>query len=169
MAKALALPPPADRSSAKEGSLRWLLTLGLLTLLSALIGGGFGLAMVSGIEKRVEEKYKAAPSKETVASPYAGAVAIKKLAPVVTNLVGSGSDWVRVEASVVYNSAASENPDMMVAETRQDVLAYIRTLSLAQIQGPSGLLHLREDLNERARLRSKGAIQELVLETVIVQ
>jgi flagellar FliL protein len=52
---------------------------------------------------------------------------------------------------------------------RQDILSYIRTMSLAQIQGPSGLLHLREDLNERARLRSKGVIQELVLETLIVQ
>jgi flagellar FliL protein len=31
------------------------------------------------------------------------------------------------------------------------------------------LLHLREDLNERVKLRSKGTIQELVLETLIVQ
>jgi flagellar FliL protein len=123
MAKALALPPPSDRVTPKEGSLRWLLTLGLLTLLSAAIGGGFGLVMVSGIQKQVEEKYKALPKKPEIVSPYTG----------------------------------------------QDVLAYIRTLSLAQIQGPSGLLHLREDLNERVRLRSKGAIQELVLETLIVQ
>jgi flagellar FliL protein len=57
----------------------------------------------------------------------------------------------------------------MAGEIRQDVLAYLRTLSLAQIQGPSGLLHLREDLNERVKLRSKGVIQELVLESLIVQ
>jgi flagellar protein FliL len=49
------------------------------------------------------------------------------------------------------------------------MLAYLRTLSLAQIQGPSGLLHLREDLNERVKMRSKGVVQELVLETLIVQ
>jgi flagellar FliL protein len=62
-----------------------------------------------------------------------------------------------------------QNPDVIAGEIRQDVLAYLRTLSLAQIQGPSGLLHLREDLNERVKLRSKGVIQELVLETLIVQ
>ena len=62
-----------------------------------------------------------------------------------------------------------QNPDVMAGEIRQDILAYLRTLSLAQIQGPSGLLHLREDLNERVKLRSKGVIQELVLETLIVQ
>ncbi|NBJ11004.1 flagellar basal body-associated FliL family protein [Microvirga arsenatis] len=149
--------------------MRWLITLGLLTLLSALIGGGFGLLMVSGIEKRVEEKYKALPQKDEAASPYSGNIAIKRLAPVVTNLMGSTSDWVRVEASIVFKADGAQNPDVLAGETRQDVLAYVRTLSLAQIQGPSGLLHLREDLNERVRLRSKGVIQELVLETLIVQ
>jgi len=149
--------------------MRWLITLGLLTLLSALIGGGFGLLMVSGIEKRVEEKYKALPQKDEAASPYSGNIAIKRLAPVVTNLMGSASDWVRVEASIVFKADGAQNPDVLAGETRQDVLAYVRTLSLAQIQGPSGLLHLREDLNERVRLRSKGVIQELVLETLIVQ
>jgi flagellar protein FliL len=169
MAKALELPSPSASAPPKEGSLRWLLTLGLLTLLSAAIGGGFGLVMVSGIEKQVEEKYKSLPQKAEVASPYTGNVAIRKLAPVVTNLAGSESDWVRLEASIVYKAGEEQNPEVMVAETRQDVLAYLRTLSLAQIQGPSGLLHLREDLNERVRLRSKGSVQELVLETLIVQ
>lgn len=169
MAKALAIPAPADSAPTQEGSLRWLLTLGLLTLLSAAIGGGFGVVMVSGIEKRVEEKYKALPEKAGAASPYAGNIGIKKLAPVVTNLAASTEDWVRVEASIVYKMSAEENPDVMAGEIRQDILAYVRTLSLAQIQGPSGLLHLREDLNERVKLRSKGFIQELVLETLIVQ
>lgn len=169
MAKALELPAPADSAPTREGSLRWLLTLGLLTLLSAAIGGGFGLVMVSGIEKRVEEKYKALPAKSEVVSQYAGNIGIKKLTPVVTNLAGSDSDWVRVEASIVYKVGEDQNPDIMAGEIRQDILSYIRTLSLAQIQGPSGLLHLREDLNERVKLRSKGVIQELVLETLIVQ
>jgi flagellar FliL protein len=169
MAKTLALPAPSGSVSSKEGSLRWLLTLGLLTLLSAAIGGGFGLVMVSGIERQVEEKYKALPQKAEVISPYTGNIAIKKIAPVVTNLTGSESDWVRIEASIVYKPGDELNPDVLVSETRQDILSYIRTMSLAQIQGPSGLLHLREDLNERARLRSKGMIQELVLETLIVQ
>ncbi|MBM1169539.1 flagellar basal body-associated FliL family protein [Microvirga arabica] len=169
MAKALALPAPADSAPAQEGSLRWLLTLGLLTLLSAAIGGGFGLVMVSGIEKRIEAKYKAQPEKTEVASPYTGNIGIKKLAPVVTNLAASTDDWVRVESSIIYRMGEEQNPDVLAGEIRQDILAYLRTLSLAQIQGPSGLLHLREDLNERVKLRSKGVIQELVLETLIVQ
>lgn len=169
MAKALELPAPSRSASNKEGSFRWLLTLGLLTLLSAAIGGGFGLVMVSGIERQVEEKYKDLSPRAEAVSPYTGDIAIRKLAPVVTNLTGSESDWVRIEASIVYKPANEQHPDVLVSEMRQDILSYIRTMSLAQIQGPSGLLHLREDLNERAKLRSKGVIQELVLETLIVQ
>jgi flagellar FliL protein len=169
MAANLALPPASGQTGAKEGTKSLILTLGLLTILSALVGGGFGLAIVSSIEKRVEEKYKDLPQKPANASPYVGDIAIKKLAPVVTNLTGSESDWIRLEASIVYKGGKDVNADILGAEARQDVLGYLRTLSLAQVQGPSGLLHVREDLNERVKLRSKGEIQELVLETLVVQ
>jgi len=169
MAENLALPSPQGRTSGKEGARSLFLTLGLLTLLSALVGGGFGLSIVSNIEKRVEEKYKSQPQSAAEASPYSGDITIKKIAPVVTNLAGSETDWIRLEASVVYKKVFEFNPDLLAAEARQDILAYLRTVTLAQIQGPSGLLHVREDLNERVKLRSKGVIQELVLETLVVQ
>jgi flagellar protein FliL len=169
MATNLALPAASGQASAKEGAKSLILTLGLLTLLSAAVGGGFGLTIVSSIEKRVEEKYKDTPQKVSRTSPYTGDIAIKKMAPVVTNLANSESDWIRLEASIVYKSGDDMNSDALVAETRQDVLAYLRTVSLSQVQGPSGLLHVREDLNERAKIRSKGTIQELVLETLVIQ
>jgi flagellar FliL protein len=169
MAGNLALPSPSSQAAAKDGAKSLLLTLGLLTLLSALVGGGFGLSMVSTIEKRVEEKYKSQPQQSAEANPYAGDITIKKIAPVVTNLAGSETDWIRLEASIVYKGGFEFNPDLLAAEARQDVLAYLRTVTLAQVQGPSGLLHVREDLNERVKLRSKGVIQELVLETLVVQ
>jgi flagellar FliL protein len=52
--------------------------------------------------------------------------------------------------------------------SRQDILAYCRTLSLEQLQGPSALQHLREF--RRARVaRTNGAAKELVIETMVVQ
>ncbi|WP_414473336.1 flagellar basal body-associated FliL family protein [Microvirga sp. M2] len=169
MAENLALPPPSRQKSEKEGVKSLLLTLALLTLLSALVGGGFGLSIVTNIEKRVEKKYASQVAEVGEKSPYSGDITVKKLAPVVANLAGSETDWIRVEASVVYKSGFEFNPDLVAAEARQDILAYLRTVTLAQIQGASGLLHVREDLNERVKLRSKGMIQELVLETLVVQ
>ncbi len=56
-----------------------------------------------------------------------------------------------------------------MAEIKADIIAYLRTLSTAQIEGASGLQHLREDLNERVSLRTKGAIRELIVEALVVQ
>ncbi|MXQ11658.1 flagellar basal body-associated FliL family protein [Microvirga makkahensis] len=169
MAENLALPSRSGQASSREEGRSPLLALGLLTLLSGIVGSGFGLSIVSNIEKRVEERYRSQPEAPGEASPYAGDIMIKKLDPVVTNLAGSETDWIRLEASIVYKGGFEANPDLLSAEARQDILAYLRTVTLAQIQGPSGLLHVREDLNERIRLRSKGAVQELVLETLVVQ
>ena len=51
----------------------------------------------------------------------------------------------------------------------EDILAYLRTVTLSQIEGPSGMQHLREDLVERARIRSEGRVKELVIQTLVVQ
>jgi flagellar FliL protein len=48
-------------------------------------------------------------------------------------------------------------------------VAYLRTVPLAQIEGPSGFLHLREDLNERARIRSGGKVKELVVQSLMLE
>lgn len=170
MTDTMALPPPSDKRKAKKGgSLKWLLTLVLLTLLAVATGSGFGLVMMSRIEKQVEAKFKAASEKSTTANPYSGDIAIQRLPAVVANMSSSGNYWVRLEASIIYKKNPDINPDVMAAETRQDLLTYLRTVSVAQIQGPSGLLHLREDLNERAQLRSKGFIREFVIESLVVQ
>ena len=41
-------------------------------------------------------------------------------------------------------------------EIAGDILAFMRTQTLAQIQGVAGLQHLRQDLNERVATRSRG-------------
>ena len=71
MAKALSASTAFRPRDAKRGSLRWLLTLGLLTLLSAAIGGGFGLVMVSGSEAGRGEVQGSAEKPEIV-SAYTG-------------------------------------------------------------------------------------------------
>ena len=76
---------------------------------------------------------------------------------------------MRIESSVVFNTGALPNPDVTLAEIRADALAYLRTLSMAQIEGANGLQHLREDLNERVATRTKGAVRELIVESLVVQ
>jgi flagellar FliL protein len=155
--------PPAG------GGKGWLMTLVVLTLLAVGTGGAFGLFLVSTVEKAVDEKKKGEQEKTSPTLVYTGDMVLKAVAPVVTNLAGAGDVWVRLESSIVFKNGSLPNPDVIAAEIRQDILAYMRTLSLPQIEGASGLQHLREDLNERVALRSKGLVQEIIIETLIVQ
>jgi len=161
-----ALPPGSPPSKGGKG---WLAMLAVLTLLAIGTGGAFGIYLVSTVEKAVDEKKKGEQDKPAQTLVYSGDLVLKGVAPVVTNLAGSGDVWIRLESSIVFTNGALQNPDVMIAEIRQDILAYLRTLSLPQIQGASGLQHLREDLNERVSLRSKGVVRELILESLVVQ
>ncbi|WP_226735914.1 flagellar basal body-associated FliL family protein [Microvirga lenta] len=162
-------PKPASTDSGSGGGKGWLGMLVVLTLLAVGTGGAFGLFLVSTVEKAVDEKKKGEEEKAPQTLVYSGDLVLRAVAPVVTNLAGASDVWVRLESSIVFTNGSVENPDVMTAEIRQDILAYLRTLTLAQIQGASGLQHLREDLNERVSMRSKGLVRELIVETLIVQ
>ena len=100
---------------------------------------------------------------------YSGDMVLKEIEPIVTNLASPTDTWIRLETAMVFKNGALDNPDVTAAEIRQDLLAYARTVSLAQLEGPSALQHLRDDLNERAQLRTNGQVNELVIQTLVVQ
>lgn len=160
--KKLGLPASGERGS-------WLVILTVLSLLAAGTGGAFGLYLVSKVEKAVDEKKKDEEGKKAPTLAYSGELTSKAILPVVTNLANGDDTWIRLESSIIFTNGALQNPDVAVAEIRQDILAYLRTLSVSQIQGASGLQHLREDLNERVALRTKGLVRELIVETLVVQ
>lgn len=165
--KVLALPAPPE-AEGKSKNIQWIMSLLVLTVLAIGTGGGFGLMMASSVENTVQARLKAELEKPAPTGPYSGDVVMKSLAPVVTNLASSGDTWVRLESAVVLKNQEA-SAEALVGEIRQDILAYLRTVSLAQIQGPSGLLHLREDLNERAQVRSQGSVKELIIQTLVIQ
>lgn len=149
---------------------RFPLTVVVLCMVAIGLGWISGSFMVRSLTERAVEVYKSQREEaKPLVSKYVGEVELRKVPAVVTNLANSASDWVRIESSIVFARGASKDPDLMVSEIRQDVLSYLRTVSLAQIQGASGLVHLREDLNERAKVRSGGTIKEVIIETLVIQ
>lgn len=154
---------------AAGGGKAWILTLVVLTLLAVGTGGVFGVFLVSTVEKAVDEKNKAEQEKAPPTLAYSGDLVLKNLEPVVTNLAGASDVWIRLESSMIFANGVIQDPNVIAAQIRQDILGYLRTLTIAQIEGPSGLQHLREDLNERVALRSNGKVRELIIETLVVQ
>jgi len=91
------------------------------------------------------------------------------LPPIVTNLGSPQEVWIRLEGSIVLDAKAKPHPEALAAEIGSDILAYLRTVSLKQIEGPIGLEAIREDLSDRAAIRSRGAVREFVLRSLVVQ
>jgi flagellar protein FliL len=140
----------------------------LLTLVAAGSGTLLGLHLVGSVEDAVKNK----PAQEQAPLPearYATGTSLLKVPPVIANLAAPQDVWVRVEASIVVAGEEIQSPDVLAGEIAEDILAYLRTVSLEQIEGPSGLLHLKEDLNDRVAIRSDDQVRELIIETLVVQ
>jgi flagellar protein FliL len=61
-------------------------------------------------------------------------------------------------------------PDVALAEEiHQDIAAYLKTVSLQQIQGPRGFQYLRDDIQERVDLRSDGRVTNVMFRTFVIQ
>lgn len=148
-------------------SLQWLSALLLLTVVSAGTGVLSSLHLLSTAE-RIADSQKESPG-QPVVSTFSASARLRKLSPVVTNLAAPPGAWIRVEASVVTDQLSEEEANVLVAQLGEDVVSYLRSVSLPQIEGARGLQYLREDLNERASVRSRGKVRELILETVVVQ
>jgi flagellar protein FliL len=138
-----------------------------LTLVAIAAGASLGLRLASVAKMEAPNVAEAAALK--MAAPYAGDANLHDLPPIIANLADPPDAWVRIQATLVLDGALTQKPDVVAAEIAEDILAFMRTLTLAQIAGASGLQHLREDLNERAAIRSNGRVRELILQTLVVQ
>ena len=91
---------------------------------------------------------------------------IVQLEPITTNLAYPSENWVRLEVALQFEGA----PDVALAEEiHQDVAAYLKTVSLQQIQGPRGFQYLRDDIRERVDLRSDGRVTKVMFRTFVIQ
>jgi len=88
------------------------------------------------------------------------------LDPITSNLAYPSENRVRLEVALMFKGP----PDVMLAEEiHQDILAYMRTVSLQQVQGPRGFQYLREDLQERVDLRSEGRVTSVMFRTFVIE
>ncbi len=147
----------ADEAPQKKSSIAVLAAaIGVLTLVGA--GGGWFLGKMlapsmqpaatpaaegQAAAPAAAPASPAAPAAEAAAAPAAegghggaaGAAAashVVDLKPILTNLAYPSDNWVRLELSLVFKQAVDEQ---LAESVHQDILAYMRTVSLQQIQG----------------------------------
>lgn len=152
---------------AKKSMLGTLLPVLALTVLGAVGGGAVGMLIVAKVRAVITAQ--AAPPAPQPKAKVSDDVVVRELSPIVTNLAQPENTKVRLQVAILFNKKDVEAPTLLAAQITDDLVIYLKTLTLAQLQGGSGLQSLREDLNERAATRSEGRVRELIIETLVVQ
>jgi len=109
------------------------------------------------------------PKGEQTTAHKPGKTVLKELAPIVTNLSDSSASWIRIQVAIVYDPAALPHPEVLTTELTADIVAYLRSVALRSIEGANGLRRLHDELSERAATRSEGVVQELIIQSLVVQ
>jgi flagellar FliL protein len=174
MAESEPTPAPKTKSSFVSRLIEWL----IVTLIA--MGAGAALTAMNPPpappEKSAGDKPGKIPSErkatDTAAAAAicgAGGPSMIDMPPIVTNIANPADTWVRLEASIVFDPKALPHADVVAAEIATDELAYLRTVSVADLQGPIGLENIRQDLRDRAWVRSGGKVTDLLLKTLVLQ
>lgn len=148
--------------------------VGILLLMTvAAIGmgwlsGGYLYGEAKPAEQAAAEQAKphAAEEGSTDTGATEGAGTLVQLPAITSNLAAPDSMWVRLELSLVLD--APQSPDL-AERVHQDLLAFVRTLRIHQVQGASALRHLKTDLDERAAIRSDGHVKEVLIRTLLFE
>lgn len=147
-------------------TLQLIIVVAALTLVAAAVGFLIGRQILSTSQEPAGGKAQHAG--------YLGerqrmeSAKLRPLSPIVTNLSDSTPAWIRLEASLVFVEIP-EDADGLSARITEDIVGYLRTISVKQIEGAAGFQYLSEDLNERARARSDGLVQEIIIQGLIVE
>lgn len=57
----------------------------------------------------------------------------------------------------------------LAEDIHQDIMAYVRTVSLQQLEGPRGFQYLKDDIQERVDLRSQGRVSKVMFRTFVIE
>ena len=166
---------PEGQSKKKSAAMMTVVGLAVLTLLGGGGGwvvGGMVAPSIKGaaqVEQAKEAKDASTQKKEgETGLPHISTEAnnVVQLEPITSTLAYPSENWVRLEIALLFDGP----PDVKLAEDiHQDILAYVRTVSLQQIEGPRGFEYLRDDIQERVDLRAQGRVSKIMFRTFVIE
>jgi flagellar protein FliL len=143
--------------------------IGIVVGTVAAIGGGFAFGFMGLIKSPAPPPEPAAAAATAAAkAPAQKPSEVRTLTPIVVNLREPSDLYVRLEAAVVLEPGAPDGA-AIAAKVGDDLVSYVKTVSLSELEGPTGFQYFREDLRRRAVQIGGGKVKELLLQSFIVQ
>ena len=143
-------------------------------MLFAMTGAALGVGWFAGTYLKnsekpappVKESHQKLPTKETKKEGETTGPVLVELASLTTNLAAPTDVWARLQVSLVFDGTP---PPGMAENIHQDLLAFLRTVKMHQVEGASGYQHQRADLQERAAIRSGGKVKEVLVRALLFE
>ena len=160
---------PQEAEAKKSGVMGLILAVLVLTVLGAVGGGMIALRQVDTITQIAEKRANEEPPKAENALAWSEDSTVAPVEPVISNLAAPAGVWIRLETAIVYDKESVNDLARLKAETAEAILSFVRTVTLQELQGSSALLHLRDDLNERVRFITGNVVEELIIQSMVLQ
>jgi flagellar protein FliL len=171
-----------EEAGAGDGGKKKSSPILLIAAIAALtvVGGGGGWVVGMLIAPKIQSAEAENKAPEAAAAGEHGAAkqeeglphisteanGVVQLEPITTNLAYPSESWIRLEVALLFNGPA----DVTMSESiHQDIMAYMRTVSLQQVEGPRGFQYLKEDIQERVDLRSEGRVSRVMFRTFVIE
>jgi flagellar FliL protein len=157
-----------------KGGAGGLIVGGLIVTLAAA-GGGAGLGFMLPVSPPPTEVKKEEPAvekpetEEPAEAEEAAHLIVQPLPPIVTNLAAPPNTWLRLEASLLIDGEAKDEAEALAAKLGGDIVAYLRTVALPQIEGASGYQHFRDDLHDLITTAGEGKVKQISVATMVVE
>jgi flagellar FliL protein len=144
----------------------------IVSVIALGLGAGFGMFLAGNAPKDEAAKVAGKDNAPAVEKPVAPKgypdAKLVEMAPIVANLGGPGDSWIRIEASILVQGF-DEGANALAAQLAEDFAAYLKTATLSQFEGPSGFQNLREDFLDRATIRDREHIKDVIIHGVVVE
>ncbi|MCP4073323.1 MAG: flagellar basal body-associated FliL family protein [Hyphomicrobiales bacterium] len=176
----MAKTEPVEEEKKPESIKVFIIALVLVSVIA--VGGGWivGVQMNAGeatsaedaareeLAKRGKEEEVNGKGEETDALPDSDKNVVE-LDTILVALRDNDNIWVRLQLAVISDSQTDLDSAEIKTRMHSDITAFVKTLKLAQISGPSGFIHLKEDLLDRARLTTNGQVEDLMIMSIIAE
>lgn len=159
-------PPPAGASTAdfvKSALLAAVLGIG-----GGAAFGYFAIPLATESVIAVDARPADPASKEAAPGRFPSDAIEITIPSIIVDLSGEPKSRVRLDLSAVAVHGTPES-GLLKNEIREDVMAYLKGMTVADVQGISGFQNLREQLEDRARIRGRGAILGLLIGGFVIE
>lgn len=170
-------PANTAAKGSESGQPSLLVGLLIISLVAGGAGAGFALALLKPSEaaavvpkpEAVEAHAAAtATASKTVTNRFPDDAVEVALEPIITALGPKAERKMRLEASIIMTKEAAKSATLK-AELIEDIVVFLNSVTAEEISGSRGLQNLREDLDDRARIRGRGTVLGLLVSGFVIE